>query len=503
MSPSIRKCSSGPAKLSCAETAPVTSVPNAAPSGFKRGNSAASAPVSSFDAGRNRALPERLTAAPVTASRSRVKISASRSIAPAMVASPPSNASAAATPVLSSFAEPATVAVKPAAPLRSALASISTEPASGWPAKPENGRRSAIVRPARPSIAPVSVIRPEPARLMPAPSAESRVRSTARPSRAAVASRDQAMSRPSSGGTATPSGATSPRMRPCAARPMRVSGLSRAPAELARTLASTWSAPKEAMRVPSLDKFSSSDGRLSVPVTDAVRTAEPPSGWPSKPESTESSGRLARKSAATASCGPPIAKWPVKTPAVISTDSGSTTIPSPNFVRIESATWSPISGATSDGSNGANPAVPDIPRTVSSAAASTRSAAKWADVPAEAFKRPCQSASGPLPFSESDSGKRSTRPSSRSSTTPVGSVASSWRLSTGVCPAISIANRIFPAELSMRCRSSAICALPPAKVALPSTVARMFSPNTGGASASLPIDSRSSSTGIGRCGTLR
>ena len=36
-------------------------------------------------------------------------------------------------------------------------------------------------------------------------------------------------------------------------------------------------------RVPSLDKFSSSEGRLSVPVTEAVRAAEPPSGWPSRP----------------------------------------------------------------------------------------------------------------------------------------------------------------------------------------------------------------------------
>ena len=239
MSPLIRKWSSGPAKLSCAETAPVKSVPNAAPSVFKCGNSTASAPVSSFDAGRNRASPERLRAAPVTVSRSRVRTSASsRSIAPAMVASPPSNASAAATPVLSSFAEPATVAVKPEAPLRSAFASSSTEPASAWPAKPEKGRRSVIVRPARPSIVPVSVICPKPAREMPAPSAESRVRSTARPSRAAVAVRDQSMSRPSSGGTATPSGATSPRMRPVAASPMRVSGLSRAPAGLALMSAS-------------------------------------------------------------------------------------------------------------------------------------------------------------------------------------------------------------------------------------------------------------------------
>ena len=185
------------------------------------------------------------------ASRSRVKTSASsRSIAPVIVAVPPTNASAAATPVLNSLDEPDTVAVKAETPLRTAFASSSSEPASGWPTNPENGRRSTIVRPAFPSIAPVSVICPEPAREMPAPSAESRVKSMARPSRAAVASTDQAISRPISGGTATPSGATSPRMRPVAASSMRDFGIVESvQSALARMSASTCSAPEEARRV--------------------------------------------------------------------------------------------------------------------------------------------------------------------------------------------------------------------------------------------------------------
>ena len=338
---------------------------------------------------------------------------------------------------------------------------------------------------------------------MPAPSAESRVRSTARPSRAPLAARDQAISRPSSGGTATPSGATSPRMRPVAARSMRVSGLSRAPSGWAWMLASTRSAPAEARRIPSVDKLSSTDGRLWVPVTDALRTADPPSGCPSKPESVERSGRVARKSPATVFSGLPMAKWPVNVPAAISTESGSTTIPPPNFARADSATWSPTSGATSVGSRAANPAVPDIPRMVSSAAESVTSAAKWADAPAEAFTRPRQSASGPVPFTENLSGKWSVPASNRSSRRPVGSAASSLRLSTGGSPAISIANRMFPAESSVRCRSSATCALPSASSALPSAVAATFSPNTGGASAILPIVIRSRATATGRCGTLR
>ncbi len=101
-------------------------------------------------------------------------------------------------------------------------------------------------------------------------------------------------------------------------------------------------------------------------------------------------------------------------------------------------------------SNGANAAVLDSPRLVSDVTASVIFASKRASAPADALARPCQSASGPAPFTDNATGAPSVRPSRRSSRMPVGSAASSRRLRTGVAPASSTANRTLPADPSNR-----------------------------------------------------
>ena len=110
---------------------------------------------------------------------------------------------------------------------------------------------------------------------MPVPSRARRVRSTALPSRAAVAASDQSMSRPSSGGTAIPSGVMKPSIRPFAATSIRASGLSSAPVGVAKTSASTRSAPEEPARMALPDKLSAREGLFSVPLIPAVRVTEP------------------------------------------------------------------------------------------------------------------------------------------------------------------------------------------------------------------------------------
>ena len=104
-------------------------------------------------------------------------------------------------------------------------------------------------------------------------------------------------------------------------------------------------------------------------------------------------------------------------------------------------------GANSAGSSGAIAAVPERPRTVCDATASVTSALRRARAPAEAATCPCQSASGPVPLTDSASGGRSVRASRRSSRTPVGSLASSCSFSTGVAPTSSVANSDVPGSV--------------------------------------------------------
>ena len=126
-----RRCSSVPSALIWAEMAPAISVPSAAPTGFNRGRSSASAAASWFEAGSKCPSADRFIAAPASANWSTISTPAgSRCSEPVIIADSPSRASPAAKPVRKPFAKPSSFALKPAGPSRAAFASSPIEPAS-------------------------------------------------------------------------------------------------------------------------------------------------------------------------------------------------------------------------------------------------------------------------------------------------------------------------------------------------------------------------------------
>ena len=136
---------------------------------------------------------------------------------------------------------------------------------------------------------------------------------------------------------------------------------------------------------------------------------------------------------------------------------------------------------------GAIDAVPESRGRSRSATAKLTSASRRASAPAEAPTRPRQSASGPVPLTDSASGGRSVRLAGGRATSPwarrrrAGGSRPGW-LRQARTPTDIAGGAVDAVQVERDMRRLA------ANSALPSVVATTLSPKTGGASASLSID---------------
>ena len=310
------------------------------------------------------------------------------------------------------------------------------------------------------------------------------------------------MSRPSPAGQQLLRASQAPRSGPCVELDLRVR-LSRTPVGVAETCASIRSA-RSAETDPSPERSSTTVGRLCTRDlgSQGCRAVELIAEQPRKRCKLR---HICPQMPATALSGPPDSGIPSQCAKAAASpiDSGSTTIRSPNAARSSSAIRSPRTARTPPGA--AAPLPPcrsargpsELSRRASHPRRNERARAGGGDHP----PMPIRKRSAPV---HGQCKRRAVRaPSSRSSQDAGRLARLELELQVQGGPASSIANTMLPASPSVRCRSSATCALSPASWALPSTVATRLSPNTGGASASRPIESRSRTTPTGRCGTLR
>ena len=250
-----------------------------------------------------------------------------------------------------------------------AVAFRFSSPSIGCPSMPVNGCRSATVSRSQPSRScPNRPVLPAPAMLIPAPRMVKSVTSAALPSGILVAASDQSRSRPSSRGA--PSGLAIPRMLPPAVISMSADGSAGLPRHPMSTRASACSASAAATPIESPVASIRSIGRSSLPEIVAISSAEPRTGWPSRPLADPNCARLAWRCPAMARWGPANARSAFNRPAAMSTDSVSSEIApfSEKRARAVTGTLSPVNIAISGGSSGAIAAVAVTATIVSRAA---------------------------------------------------------------------------------------------------------------------------------------